>query len=259
VTQEDIADVIIEDAAWNLGMLREANFNINRLTFIEYTGHGTMLDLETAATEPTEVSRFTWTIGLAYPAARLDFEGPGTERTIRAFNGDRVWDEGEKPGFDPVAVDDSLLGVRRGLIYFEPHVFTRAAAYGKVGRCIDGKECEVPVTTAELPDGKAEIRVTLDGVEFVGILNAERRYESISGAITLPDGTQKDLTAEFTTFRDGQIGVNLENPMDKMYHGVYFPETFVIKSGDQVVLDITPTEAWSNPFAIFPGPDDSAG
>jgi hypothetical protein len=259
VVRDDVKDVILEDAAWNLGMLREANFNYNRLTFVEYTGHGTLLDLEKGAAAPAEISRFTMTIGLAYPAARYDFEGPGTERTIRAFNADRVWDEGPEPGFNPDYVDEAVLPLRRGLVFLWPHMFTRAAAYAKVGRCIDGKTCEVPVSVTELPDGKAEVKVTVYGTEYTGILSAQRYYETISATLKMPDGSDKPLTAEFTTFRDGQIGVNLENPMDKFYTGVYFPETFAIKSGDEVVLELTPTEAWANPFAIFPGPDDAAG
>src|SRR5262247_3033071 len=93
VAVKDI-DPAIRAAAEVLGIVRTRALVIGQVNLPEFVGKGTMVDLEAAGSpRPVEVSRYTYAVALYLQAARLDFEGPQTPRTIRVVKGNRAWNE----------------------------------------------------------------------------------------------------------------------------------------------------------------------
>src|SRR5215831_16964549 len=83
VAVKDI-DPAIRAAAEVLGIVRTRALVIGQVNLPEFVGKGTMVDVEAAGSaRAIEISRYTYSIALHLQAARLDFEGPQTPRTIR--------------------------------------------------------------------------------------------------------------------------------------------------------------------------------
>jgi hypothetical protein len=75
-------------------MVRTRALVIGQVNLPEFSGKGTMVDLEAASPgAAVEVSRYNYAVSIHLPASRLDYEGPRTGRTIRVVKGTRAWNE----------------------------------------------------------------------------------------------------------------------------------------------------------------------
>jgi hypothetical protein len=243
-------DPAIRAAADALGMVRDTRLVIGQLNLLEYVGHGTLVDLEAATPgQPIEVSRYAYAVSYHIPASRLDYDGPNGARTVRVVKVNRAWNE-EKPGINPTASANAAY--RAQSIWLTPHGAIHAATFASAKKCLDGKDCDVPLTIAK-EDGKTVITTSVNGVPYKTTLNAENRPERVESTITLPSGQAKKIVATYSDYRNGHsMG---QEALDKFHSGTYWPGRMVQEIDGAKVLDITMTEGWSNPFVIFPEPE----
>jgi len=81
-------DPVIRASAEVMGIVRTRALVIGQVNLPELSGKGTMVDIEAATPgSPVEVSRYNYAVAMHVPAARLDYEGPNTPRTIRVVKG----------------------------------------------------------------------------------------------------------------------------------------------------------------------------
>src|SRR5215510_6556296 len=146
VAVKDI-DPAIRAAAEVLGVVRTRALVIGQVNLPEYVGKGTIVDLEAAGSpRPVELSRYTYAIALYLQAARLDFEGPQTPRTIRVVRGNRAWNEAGSDDKTKLSTSPSDNAAHRAqVIWLSPHPFLHAAAFASGKKCLDGKACTTPV------------------------------------------------------------------------------------------------------------------
>lgn len=272
---------VIREMGDMLGMVRSAQLFWQQLNALKIVGHGQWTDLETTAPgEMRPVGVYTISMGLGLPAARVDIEGRGMDRSVRVVRGDldRAWDEAS-PGY-PLGESD-FAAFREQSIWFWPHAFARAAAYAEQGRCTDGTECTVEFTLTENGDDRM-ISVEIQGITYVATLDADFRPATISARIDVPNVGEAEYVAHYSGYRNG-LGLgttgeeiafdNLRSleassdvgaarglgVLDKYHTGAYIPGEVRHEVNGEVVLDLTITEGWPNAFMIFPTPELLAG
>jgi hypothetical protein len=243
-------DPAIRAAADALGMVRDTRLVIGHLNLLEYVGHGTLVDLEAATPgQPIEVSRYSYAVSYHFPASRLDYEGPNGARTIRVVKKDRAWNE-EKPGINPSPSGNAAFRAQE--IWLTPHGAIHAAAFASAKKCLDGKECDVPLQVAK-EDGKTVITASVNGQSYKTTLGGDNRPERVETVIKLPSGALQKIAAIYSGYRNGAS--TGEAALDKFHSGTYWPGRIIQEIDGKKVLDITITEGWSNPFVIFPEPE----
>src|SRR2546423_4345735 len=157
-------DPIIRAAADVMGMIRTRTLVIGQVNLPEFTGKGTMVDLEAATSgSPVEISRLSYAVAIHIPASRLDFEGPQTPRTIRVVKGNRAWNESWNDDKTKLATTPSNnAALRAQIMWIQPHAFLHAAAFASGKKCLDGKACTTPLQIAQ-ENGKTVIEVQVNG------------------------------------------------------------------------------------------------
>jgi hypothetical protein len=243
-------DPTIRAAADALGLVRDTRLVIGQVNLLEYVGHGTLVDLEAATPgQPIEVSRYAYAVSYHIPASRLDYDGPNGARTVRVVKQDRAWNE-EKPGINPSRSGNAAF--RAQSIWLTPHGAIHAATFASAKKCLDGKDCDVPIQIAKA-DGKTVITTAVNGQSYKTTLNSDNRPERVETEIKLPSGVPKKIVATYSEYRNGHsMG---QEALDKFHSGTYWPGRMVQEIDGVKVLDITITEGWSNPYVIFPEPE----
>ncbi len=243
VAVKDI-DPAIRAAAEVMGMVRTRALVIGQVNLPEFTGKGTMVDLEAATPgQPVEISRLSYAIAIHIPASRLDFEGPQTPRTIRVVKSNRAWNEAWSDDKTKLSTTPSdKAAYRAQLMWLEPHAFIHAAAFASAKKCLDGKACTTPIQVAK-ENGKTVIDVQVNGQSYKATLGADNMYSDYKTGGT-PD-------AGFGT----SFG---QDALDKYHSGTYWPSRVIHEVEGNKVLDITLTEGWANPYVVFPEPEQLA-
>jgi hypothetical protein len=243
-------DPVIRAAADALGLVRDTRLVIGQVNLLEYVGHGMLVDLEAATPgQPIEVSRYAYAVSYHIPASRLDYDGPNGARTVRVVKQDRAWNE-EKPGINPSPSANAAF--RAQSIWLTPHGAIHAATFASAKKCLDGKDCDVPIQIAK-EDGKTVITTSVNGQSYKTTLNSDNRPERVETEIKLPGGAPKKIVATYSDYRNGHsMG---QEALDKFHSGTYWPGRMVQEIDGVKVLDITITEGWSNPYVIFPEPE----
>jgi len=264
VAVKDI-DPAIRAAAEVMGMVRTRALVIGQVNLPEFTGKGTMVDLEAATPgQPVEISRLSYAIAIHIPASRLDFEGPQTPRTIRVVKSNRAWNEAWSDDKTKLSTTPSdKAAYRAQLMWLEPHAFIHAAAFASAKKCLDGKACTTPIQVAK-ENGKTVIDVQVNGQSYKATLGADNRPERIETMITLPGGASKKITAMYSDYKtggtpDAGFGTSFgQDALDKYHSGTYWPSRVIHEVEGNKVLDITLTEGWANPYVVFPEPEQLA-
>ncbi len=243
-------DPAIRAAAEALGMVRDTRLVIGQLNLLEYEGHGTVVDVEAATLgQPIEVSRYSYAASYHFPASRLDYEVANGARTVRVVKKDRAWNE-EKPGINPSPSNNASFRAQE--IWLTPHGAIHAAAFASAKKCLDGKDCDVPIQVTK-EDGKTVITASVNGHSYKTTLGADNRPERVETMIKLPNGETKKMAAIYSGYRNGTS--TGEAALDKYHSGTYWPGRIVQEIDGAKVLDITMTAGWSNPYVIFPEPE----
>jgi len=255
-------DPVIRAAAEVMGMVRTRALVIGQVNLPEFVGKGTMVDLEAATLgRPVEVRRYSYAIALHIPAARLDFEGPQTPRTIRVVKGNRAWNEAWNEDKSKLSTTPSNNGsLRAQMMWLSPHAFIHAAAYASAKKCLDGKACTTPITIAQ-EGGKTVIETQINDHAYKATLGADKRPERIETMIALPGGASKKIAATYADYRTGEapdagFGTSYgKEALDRYHSGTYWPSLLAHEIDGNKVLDLAITEGWANPYQVFPDPE----
>src|SRR5262245_6981993 len=261
VAVKDI-DPAIRAAAEVLGIVRTRALVIGQVNLPELVGKGTMVDVEAAGSpQPAEVSRYTYAIALHLQAARLDFEGPQTPRTIRVVKGNRAWNESwsdDKTKLSTRPSDNAAY--RAQVMWLSPHAFLHAAAFASGKKCLDGKACTTPVKVAE-ERGRTVVDVEVNGLTYKATMGTDRRPERIEAMVKMPGGASKKLVASYADYRTGEKpdadfgNADGKDALDRFHSGTYWPSRITHELDGMKVLDLTISEGWANPYAVFPDPE----
>jgi len=254
-------DPVIRAAAEVMGMVRTRALVIGQVNLPEYAGKGTMIDLEAASRgQVVEVSRYSYAVSIHAAASRLDYEGPGTPRTIRVVKVNRAWDEAWSEDKTKLNTSPSSNAAHRvQMMWLEPHAFMHAAAFASGKKCLDGKACTPPLKIGT-EGGKSVIEIEVGGQTYKAILGADKRPERIEALVAQPGGAKK-VVATFADWRTGEkpdAGFGLaegKNALDKFHSGTYWPSRLSHEVDGVKVLDLTLTEGWANPYQVFPDPE----
>src|SRR5205809_6854779 len=186
VAVKDI-DPVIRAAAEVMGMVRTRALVIGQVNLPEFTGKGTMVDLEAATPgQPVEITRYSYAVAIHLPASRLDFEGPQTPRTVRVVKGNRAWNESWNDDKTKLNTSPSSNAAYRSqLMWLSPHAFVHAAAFASAKKCLDGKACNTPVKVTQ-DGGRTAIEVDVSGTTYKGTLGADKRPERIEARVAMP-------------------------------------------------------------------------
>ena len=261
VAVKDI-DPAIRAAAEVLGIVRTRALVIGQVNLPEFVGKGTMVDLEaTGSPRSVELSRYTYAIALYLQAARLDFEGPQTPRTIRVVKGNRAWNEAWSDDKTKLSTSPSDNAAHRAqVMWLSPHAFLHAAAFASGKKCFDGKACTTPIKVAQ-EAGRTVVEVEVSGTTYKATMGTDKRPERIETIVTLPGGAAKKIVAMYSDYRTGEapdagFGTSFgQGALDKYHSGTYWPSRVVHEVDGTKVLDITVTEGWANPYQVFPEPE----
>src|SRR4029077_11853010 len=132
--------------------------------------------------------RYNYAVALHVPAARLDYEGPQTQRTIRVVKGDRAWNEVWSDDKKTLRTTPSDKGADRAqMMWVQPHAFLHAAAFASGKKCLDGKSCSNPIKIGQ-ENGKTVIETEVSGHSYKATLGADKRPERIETMLTLAGG-----------------------------------------------------------------------
>src|SRR5215475_13191974 len=204
VAVKDI-DPAIRAAAEVLGIVRTRALVIGQVNLPELVGKGTMVDLEAAGSpQPVEVSRYTYAIALHIPAARLDFEGAQTPRTIRVVKGNRAWNESWNDDKTKLSTSPSdNAAYRAQAMWVSPHAFLHAAAFASGKKCLDGRACTTPFKVAQ-EGGRTVVEVEVNGTTYKATIGTDKRPERIEAMVKVPGGTNKKLVASYADYRTGE-------------------------------------------------------
>jgi hypothetical protein len=261
VAVKDI-DPVIRAAAEVMGMVRTRALVIGQVNLPEFTGNGTMVDLEAATPgQPVEITKYSYAVAIHLPASRLDYEGPQTPRTIRVVKGTRAWNEAWNDDKTKLSTTPSGNSAYRAqLMWLQPHAFLHAAAFASAKKCMDGKACTTPIQIAQ-ENGKTVIDVQVNGQSYKATLGADKRPERIETMIMLPGGASKKIVATYSDYRTGEapdagFGTSFgQGALDKYHSGTYWPSHIVHEVDGAKVLDIAVVEGWANPYQVFPEPE----
>jgi hypothetical protein len=254
-------DPVVRAAAEVMGMVRTRALVIGQVNLPEFSGKGTMVDLEAASPgAAVEVSRYNYAVSIHLPAARLDYEGPQTGRTIRVVKGTRAWNESwnmDRTRLDTVPSDKAAL--RAQMMWVQPHAFLHAAAFFTGKKCLDGKACTTPVRIAQ-ENGKAVVELAINGHTYKATMGADKRPEQIETMIALAGGTKK-IVATYADYRTGEkpdagfSNAEGKDALDRFHSGTYWPSRIVHTVDGTKVLELAVTEGWANPYQVFPDPE----
>jgi hypothetical protein len=92
-------------------------------------------------------------------------------------------------------------------------------------------------------DGKTILTIPISGTSLVATLNGDKFPAHVEARIKHPVLGETLLTVDYSGYRD----------FEQAYY-VMFPEHIVEKLGGHTVLDLTVTEAHTNPYVVFPLP-----
>jgi hypothetical protein len=254
-------DPVVRAAAEVMGMVRTRALVIGQVNLPEFSGKGTMVDLEAASPgAAVEVSRYNYAVSIHLPAARLDYEGPQAGRTIRVVKGTRAWNESwnmDRTRLDTVPSDKAAL--RAQMMWVQPHAFLHAAAFFTGKKCLDGKACTTPVRIAQ-ENGKAVVELAINGHTYKATMGADKRPEQIETMIALAGGTKK-IVATYADYRTGEkpdagfSNAEGNDALDRFHSGTYWPSRIVHTVDGTKVLELAVTEGWANPYQVFPDPE----
>jgi hypothetical protein len=254
-------DPVVRAAAEVMGMVRTRALVIGQVNLPELSGKGTMVDLEAAAPGAAfEVSRYTYAVAIHVPAARLDYEGPQTPRTIHVVKGNRAWDEAwsaDKSKLSTTPSDKAAL--RAQMMWVQPHAFLHAAAFASAKKCLDGKACDTPVRISQ-ENGRTVIELQINGRSYKALMGADKRPERVETVVPV-QGASKKIAAVYADYRTGEKpdpGFGLaegKDALDRFHSGTYWPSRIVHELDGAKVLDLTVLEGWANPYQVFPDPE----
>jgi hypothetical protein len=255
-------DKIIEKMVDTTGMVRTRARTVGQVNLPEYEATGTMVDVESGATNAVPVAKYVYAVAIQHNASRLDYVGANNQRVIRVVKAGRAWNEswsadGKKLSTAPA---DAAAAYRAQTLWVQPHAFMHAVAFANGKRLLNGQAGETPHSIKQ-EGGKTVIEVQIGNRPYKGTLGADGRPETIETMVTVPGGAQKRLVARFTNWRTGEktdagFGTATgEKVLDKFHSGAYWPSTIVHELDGAKVLDLTLTAGWANPFQIFPDPE----
>jgi hypothetical protein len=96
-------------------------------------------------------------------------------------------------------------------------------------------------------DGKTVLTIPAAGTSLIATLNADKFPEHVEARIKNPALGETLLTVDYSGYRD----------FEQAYY-VMFPEHIVEKIAGHTLLDLTVTEAHTNPYVVFPLPAEVA-
>jgi hypothetical protein len=254
-------DPAIRAATEVMGMVRTRALVVGQVNLPELSGKGTMVDLEASApSAAVEVSRYNYAVALHIPAARLDYEGPQTPRTIRVVKASRAWNEAWNADKTKLSTTPSdKAGYRAQMMWVQPHAFLHAAAFFSSKKCLDGKTCNTPVRIGK-ENGKSVVEFQIDGHAYKGTMGADKRPEHIE-TMVMVGGASRKLVATYVDYRAGEKpdagfgNAEGKDALDRFHSGTYWPSRIVHQVDGNKVLDLTVTEGWANPYQVFPDPE----
>ena len=227
-------DETIEDVAYALGTLRGVQRRMDSMNTLQFSGHGTSNILGDDG-QWTSYEITSATIGINYfiPAVRSDVtriaEDGNEERIIEVARADRAWNE-RLPGVDPTEVNGEVAE-RTQQIWLTPHGVITAAVHNPNSVTVDNVS------------GQTILSVEVDGLSVVARLDENSRPAVVEMMIDHPVLGETLLEAEYTGYIDWPI-------LD-----VYFPSNIVHRLGGEVVLEMTVSDFYQNPYVIFPTPE----
>jgi hypothetical protein len=249
----DKIDKGLRQVADLLGILRTGAQAAGNVNILEYNGHGVMTDWENPGAKEVELDNYTFNVSMFDNASRITFQGPNAPQTIRVVKGTKAWDESwSKDGTLTTKPADAQVASRRAMMWLEPHAIIHAAVYAANGRCPDAKQCpDLPKPAVTQEGGKSVINVTVEGNVYKATLGPDmrpNRIETTQGGHT--------YVATYFGYRNGtSLG---QEALDKMHNGTYWPSRVVEEIDGKKVLDVIVTAGWSNPYTIYPDPDQIA-
>lgn len=220
------AQIPIEAAADALGMVRGIGGRTQNKSIIamRFTASGTLTD---AGGRTYAVKSVIGDVAHYVPASRWDWTlsqaGAPQARRIEVVNGAVAWNE-TTPGVGDEAAEALA---RRQAIWLLPHAAIWAAIE-QADRVKVSKAGGKTVLTTPSPADGTPLRITL------GAKNLPERIEGRVGG--------RQVVALYSDYRDPET------------YRVAFPYRIVQTSGGRTVLDLTVSEAHTNPYVVFPVP-----
>jgi hypothetical protein len=225
----------LEETALALGTIRGVQRRMDSINTLQFSGNGTY-NVPGHNGEWTSYELRDATVGINYfiPAIRMDMTliGPdgNEERLVQVARGDRAWDE-RLPGVDPTDVSDQEVQQRAQQIWLTPHGVITAAVQNPDNVAI------------ETESGQTIMTVEIDGMPVTARLDENARPAVVEMMVEHPVLGETLLSAEYTDYIDWPI-------LD-----VYFPSQIVHRLGGEVVLEMTVSDFYQNPYVIFPTPE----
>lgn len=215
-------------AANALGMVRGAarGRDLTAVHFVLYSGSGA--ELRAGKMQP--LTRYELTADYTVPALRIDATADNpSQRSVTVVSGRRAWDE-TSPGVSPVERKAAVAAQRLLQIYATPMGAITAALQA------DPKQLSI-----EKVDGKVVIGVQKDDIRIKATLNADQRPETVE--VSSKAGA---LVASYPAYKDYER------------YFVFHPTRMIQRSGGRIVLDVTLSAAFTNPYVAFPTPEQLA-
>jgi hypothetical protein len=237
------------------GIVRANGVQVGVVNIMEYNAHGTITDWETPGAKPVDVDNFTFNVSLFDNASRITFQGQTVPLTTRVVRGTEAWDESwAKDGnLNATPADAKLVTVRRIMMWLEPHAFLHAAVFQANKKCPDNSACASLPAPAVGKDatGKVTITANIEGNAYVATLGPDQRPAKI---VTTVGGHTYE--ADYFGYRNGtSLG---QEALDKMHNGTYWPSRVTFSVDNQKDLDVIVTAGWTNPYSIYPDPQQLA-
>jgi hypothetical protein len=282
VDENDIStcevDPILADAGNALGIVRNDNLIFSVVPRPVMTGmSGTFVDTEANPAGPAmEITRYEYAPDWQIPGLREDITLANGDRVIRVLRDGVAWNEGPRPGFNPMEVTDpNIVAQRQARLYLSPHGIIRAAAFATKGLCphndpADSNETfSCPENSVQIT-GPNTLTTTIDGLTYNVTLGEE---EGIFGYVTQIEVSAGglDIVRQFSNYHDGkgtgdddtaaialigaatheQIGA-ATTVVDEYRYGVYYPLHIVETVNGNTTLDVNITSGWTNRYVPFP-------
>jgi hypothetical protein len=234
----DVSETL-EEAAMALGSLRGVQRRMDSINTLQFSGNGTSsVPGDNGEWTGYEITDATVGINYSIPALRMDITrvGPdGTEqRVIQVVSGTRAWDE-RLPGVDPMNVADEKVQQRAQQIWLTPHGVITAAVQNPEN------------VTVETESGQRMLTVVIDGMPVTARLDENARPAVVEMMVDHPVLGETLLKAEYTGYIDWPI-------LD-----VYFPSHIMHRLGGEIILDMTVSAFYQNPYVVFPTPEQLSG
>jgi hypothetical protein len=239
----------IDDISTALGMFRHVLASRRGVIAAMFTASGTMSEMapngdwhDYKVTKLTcEISYYPFSQGVEKsPGIRWDIERIGAdgkaEHKIYAAADNVAWDEKE-PGVE-ASPATGMLAERLLQIWLTPHGLIWAALND------DGTGLASGVTESR-DNGKTVITVPVSGSPAHFTIDGDKRPDHVETRLKLPRMGETTLDISYSDYRD----------FEKSYY-VYFPAHIVQRIGGRPVLDLTVSEFHTNPYVVFPVPEN---